>query len=69
MPARAMFCFSCSTERLPPSYASGITGPPRNPSSVTSVQRTEGTQRDLTQARSTPGVSTSSSLILRSASM
>ena len=42
--------------------------PPRKPSSVTSVQRTAGVHSDLTQERSTPGVSTSSSLILRSVS-
>ena len=42
-----------------------MTGPPRNPSSVTSVQRTAGSQSDLTQGRSTPGMSTSSSVTWR----
>ena len=56
IPERAMFCFSCSTLCGEPLYESGITAPPRKPSSVTSVQRTAGVHSDLTQARSTPGV-------------
>ena len=62
MPERAMFCFNCSTLCGEPLYESGITGPPRKPSSVTSVQRTPGVHSDFTHARSTPGVRTSSSL-------
>ena len=57
-----MFTRNCSTLAGEPSYVSGITGPPENPSSVTSVQRTAGIQMDFTQARSTPGVRNSSSL-------
>ena len=67
-PERAMFCFNCSTLCGEPLYESGITEPPRKPSSVTSVQRTVGVHSDLTQARSTPGVRISSSLICFSAS-
>ncbi len=47
IPERAMFCFSCSTLCGEPSYESGITGPPRKPSSVTSVQRTAGRPQRL----------------------
>ena len=68
MPARATFCFNCSMLFALPSYEGGMTGPPRKPSSVTSVQRTPGIHSDFTQARSTPGVTESSSLICFSAS-
>src|SRR5690554_7105956 len=38
----------------PASRSRGITGPPRKPSSVTSVQRIEDIQMDFIHARSTP---------------
>jgi hypothetical protein len=68
IPERATFCFSCSTLLAEPSKPGGITGPPRKPSSVTSVQRTPGIHNDFTHARSTPGVTASSSLTCFNAS-
>ena len=68
MPERAMLRRNCSVALGEPSYESGITGPPWKPSSVISVQRTDGVHSDFSQARSTPGVRNNSSLILRSVS-
>ncbi|MCY1179886.1 hypothetical protein D9M73_203050 [compost metagenome] len=45
-----------------------MTGPPRKPSSVTSVQRTAGVHNDFIQARSTPGVRNKVSLTCLSTS-
>ena len=49
-PARRTFRRRASTAAAEPSQSSGMTGPPRNPSSVTSVHRTAGIQSDFTQA-------------------
>ncbi|EWS61174.1 hypothetical protein Y695_04542 [Hydrogenophaga sp. T4] len=51
-----------------PSKASGITGPPSRPSSVTATQRVLEVQSDFMNGRSTPGSRKISSLIFCSVS-
>ena len=57
-----MFVRSCFIDGGEPSQLSGITGPPRQPSSVTSVQRSDGVHRLRIHERSTPGMRKTSSL-------